>query len=317
MLSTIEHLLPTDFPVVTRLATDTVQANLGYLCNQQCLHCHVNAGPKRTELMSRETMARIFKFIEQHPVTTLDLTGGAPEMNPDFRWMVEKAVSKGLRVIDRCNLTILSEPGYEWLGDFLAEHSVEVVASLPCYLEDNVDRQRGKGVFDQSLLGLKQLNELGYGRGKHALNLVFNPQGTELVPDQAKLESDYRQFLKQQFDIDFDHLLTITNMPIQRFGSTLLSKGHFHSYLETLKGAYSPANLPKVMCRSLVSVDWEGYVYDCDFNQMLKLPVDGKKGIRIDQLNVDSLLAADIVTGKHCWACVAGAGSSCGGALSD
>jgi len=317
MLSTLEHLLPSQFPALTRHAMHTVQANLGYLCNQQCLHCHVNAGPKRTELMSRATMQAMLDFIDRAGIKTLDMTGGAPEMNPDFYWLVKQARARDMQIIDRCNLTILFEPGYEGLAEFLAEQRVDIVASLPCYLEENVDKQRGKGVFNKSINGLQRLNQLGYGSDL-PLNLVFNPQGPELPPPQVALEADYRRFLQNRFGIVFNHLLSLANMPIKRFGSMLLSKGLFHSYLDVLKSAHHADNLHTVMCRSLISIDYTGRVFDCDFNQMLDLPIEHEQaGLSIAEVELDTLQRIPIRTADHCWACTAGQGSSCGGALSD
>ncbi|MCP5427294.1 MAG: arsenosugar biosynthesis radical SAM protein ArsS [Chromatiaceae bacterium] len=321
MLDTAPLLQPTTFPAISRSKLQTLQVNLGYLCNQTCKHCHVNAGPNRTELMSRETIDQVIELLAAHKVSVLDLTGGAPELNPHFTYLVERARSLGVRVIDRCNLTILEEPGQERLAGFLAGQGVEVVASLPCYLKENVDNQRGKGVYDASIAGLKRLNRLGYGKAGSGLqlSLVYNPQGAALPPAQDLLEVDYKQRLWSDHGIAFNNLLTITNMPIARFGSTLLSKGQFESYMQLLKDAFRPANLGTVMCRSLVSIDWQGYVYDCDFNQMLDLPLGGAKE---GKKHVSDLIDADlnghnIRIGEHCYGCTAGQGSSCGGALAD
>jgi radical SAM/Cys-rich protein len=273
--------------------------------------------------MTDESLVLLHQVIDAHSVHTLDLTGGAPEMHPRFREIVIHARREGLRVIDRCNLTILSEPGYEDLADFLAQQRVEVSASLPCYSRGNVDKQRGDGVFDASIKGLKKLNALGYGidGSDLILNLVYNPQGPNLPPPQMQLETDYKVHLAEDFGIHFNHLLTITNQPIARFGSTLVSKGQFNSYMQLLRDSYRPENLEAVMCRSLVSVDWQGYLYDCDFNQMLELPLSDLIGrdrphLR-DLLNGQSLEGNRIVTRDHCYACTAGQGSSCTGALKD
>lgn len=316
MHSTVQLLQSTNFPAISRLKLETLQVNLGYLCNQSCTHCHVNAGPNRTELMGIEEIEGLVRLMDQGWVKTLDLTGGAPEMNPHFRFLVKAARQAGVRVIDRCNLTILSEPGYETLAAFLADQGVEVTASLPCYLEDNVDKQRGKGVFDASIAGLQKLNSLGYG-DKLVLNLVFNPQGPQLPPPQLALEDDYKRVLGDKFGIRFNSLLTITNMPISRFGSTLISKGTFNNYLNILKEAYRAENLETVMCRSLVSVDYQGYLYDCDFNQQLGLPIRDTQGLpmRLSALSQESLAAIPVIVGEHCYGCTAGQGSSCGGAL--
>lgn len=319
MLPVLPLLEKTLFPQILRGATRTLQVNLGYRCNQTCLHCHVNAGPNRREEMSAETVDEVIAFLAANPgVKTLDLTGGAPELNPHFRRLVIAARELGRSVIDRCNLTILSEPGMEGLGEFLAEQRVEIVASLPCYLEDNVDRQRGDGSFAASLAGLKQLNALGYGLDDEglSLSLVYNPQGASLPPDQGRLEADYRQHLRQHHGIEFTRLLALTNMPIQRFGSTLISRGEFHSYMQTLKSAYQTANLAGLMCRDLISVDWQGILYDCDFNQQLGLPLGASpKPVRLADLANGALPGKPVRVADHCYGCTAGQGSSCSGAL--
>ena len=317
MKDTFDHLVDTDFPQIKRSRLDTLQVNLGYQCNQQCLHCHVDASPRRTEIMSIETIKDILEFIRSRDIKALDLTGGAPEMNPHFTLLVEQAKKLGVHVIDRCNLTILLESGYEDTAKFLAENEVEVVASMPCYLEENVDAQRGKGVFSDSIEGLKLLNKFGYGiDNKLQLNLVFNPQGINLPPAQLPLEQNYKKELKQRFDISFNRLFTITNMPIKRFGSTLLSKGLFDEYMSVLKNSYSQENLSGVMCRTTLSVDWQGYVYDCDFNQMLDLPLGPDTlSTHINDLRQSDFKGRDIAIMDHCYGCTAGQGSSCGGAL--
>jgi radical SAM/Cys-rich protein len=309
-------LLNSDFPPIKRGRLQTLQLNLGYLCNLSCTHCHVNAGPKRTELMSRETMQIALDFADKYHIEHLDLTGGSPEMNPSFRWLVKQARQRGLHVMDRCNPTILVEPGYEDMAEFLAEQQTEVIASLPCYLEDNVDAQRGKGVFSASIGALQKLNSLGYGKPDSGLtlNLVFNPQGIALPPSQAQLEQAYRQFLGEHFALHFNNLFTITNMPIQRFGAVLLGKGQFGNYMNLLKQAYQPANLEQVMCRSLISVDWQGYVYDCDFNQMLAMPLSGIR-THLSQLFKNMPKNLSINVADHCYGCTAGQGSSCTGVL--
>ena len=321
MHDTLPLLNAMDFPALRRGQLEALQVNLTYRCNQRCLHCHVNAGPTRTESMSDATLAILHQVIDAHPVHTLDLTGGAPEMHPRFRQLVSHARREGLRVIDRCNLTILGEPGFADLAGFLAGEGVEITASLPCYARDNVDRQRGDGVFARSIAGLRQLNALGYGQADSGLilNLVYNPQGPSLPPPQAALEADYKAHLAEDFGIVFNHLLTITNQPIARFGSTLVSKGQFNAYLQLLRGSYRQENLAAVMCRSLVSVDWQGYLYDCDFNQMLGLPLEliGRQRAHLRDLQRAVLDGNPIVTRDHCFACTAGQGSSCGGALKD
>ncbi|TAM55890.1 MAG: radical SAM/Cys-rich domain protein [Paraburkholderia sp.] len=321
MHDTFPLLRETDFPRIRRRSLDCLQVNLGYRCNQTCVHCHVAAGPNRTEEMARDVVDLVIAVLVKRQVGTIDLTGGAPELNPQFRYLVGKARALGVRIIDRCNLTILEEPGQETLAAFLAENGVEVVASLPCYSAENVDRQRGDGVFETSIRALTRLNRLGYGDerdGGPALTLVYNPQGPSLPPAQRLLEADYRRILGERFGIRFTRLLTITNMPIQRFGSTLVSKGMFENYMNLLKDNYVAANLEKAMCRSLVSVDWQGYLYDCDFNQMLGLPLsrDGRKRAHVADLLADDFVDNVIRVADHCYGCTAGQGSSCSGALS-
>ncbi len=318
MLDPLPLLEQSDFPPLHRATVETLQVNLGYRCNQSCLHCHVNAGPRRTEQMDDETLALVLEVARARNISTLDLTGGAPELNPGFRRLVAGARELGIHVIDRCNLTILDEPGQEDLADFLASQQVEVVASLPCYLEENVDSQRGSGVFARSIAGLRRLNALGYGdkRNGLVLNLVYNPLGPYLPPSQQALEEDYRRILRQRYGIDFDNLFSITNMPIARFGSTLVSRGEFDDYLALLKQSFQPANLDAVMCRTLVSVDWRGRLYDCDFNQMLGRGISGPKGqLHLRDLLESDLSGAPIYVADHCYGCTAGQGSSCGGAL--
>ena len=322
MHATLPLLADTDFPPLRRRTVETLQVNLGYRCNQSCVHCHVNAGPTRKEEMTAETIDAVLAFVAASPdIHTLDLTGGAPELNREFRRLVVAARARGLRVIDRCNLTILEEAGFEDLADFLAAHRVEIVASLPCYLEDNVDRQRGKGVFDASVRALARLNRRGYGAPGSGLvlNLVYNPQGANLAPPQADLEAAYRVHLGDDFGIVFNELFTLANMPIQRFGSMLISKGLFNAYLRMLRDAHRDDNLAHVMCRSLVSVDWQGYLYDCDFNQQLGLPIgDGARPrLHITEATADALAGQPIRVAAHCYGCTAGQGSSCSGALGE
>lgn len=320
MLDTRPLLLATDFPVIRRDQLTILQLNLGYQCNLSCVHCHVNAGPSRKELMDLATIECVLAYVDKHQVKVLDLTGGAPEMNPHFRYLVTAARQRGVAVIDRCNLTILLEPGYEDLAQFLAQQQVIITASLPCYDQDNVEKQRGKGVYNSSIEALQRLNKLGYGRDETLqLNLVYNPVGASLPPPQLPLEADYKRELKSRFGIDFNQLFTITNMPISRFGSVLMAHGEFNRYMALLKNNFSDENLATVMCRNLLSVDWQGFVYDCDFNQMLDLPlaVLAKKVNKIhlaDLLN-DDLTGNEITIGDHCFGCTAGQGSSCGGAL--
>lgn len=318
MHDTLTLLEKTRFPSIHRARLDTLQVNLGYKCNQSCVHCHVNAGPNRTEMMDEATMALIPQVLAAREIGTLDLTGGAPELHEGFRDLVRTARHMNVRVIDRCNLTILFEPGQEGLADFLAAQRVEVVASMPCYLATNVDKQRGDGVFDLSIAALQQLNSLGYGHDDSGLllNLVYNPQGASLPPDQITLQTDYKRELLKHFGIVFNDLFALANMPIQRFGSTLVSKGTFDTYMDLLKDSYQAHNLPGVMCRSTVSVDWQGWLSDCDFNQQLGLPL-GTSGLKrhLRDLLTASLNDQPIRVAGHCFGCTAGQGSSCGGAL--
>lgn len=323
MRATLPLLESTDFPLVQRGLLETLQVNLGYKCNQRCLHCHVNAGPTRTEMMPRETLDLIVPVLKARNISKLDLTGGAPELHEDFRYLVSQARAAGVHVIDRCNLTILFEPGQEGLAEFLAQERVEVVASLPCYSLENVDAQRGEGVFDKSIAGLQKLNALGYGKPDSGLllNLVYNPQGASLPPSQEALQEDYKRELLKHFSIEFNQLYTITNMPIKRFGSTLIAKGEFETYMNLLKDNYTEENLKQVMCRNLVSVGWLGHLYDCDFNQQLDLPLSlNNQAAKKAQAHLRDLLQVNldnkaICVADHCFACTAGQGSSCGGAL--
>ncbi|QKS30257.1 MAG: hypothetical protein FAZ92_00806 [Accumulibacter sp.] len=322
MHATLPLLSITTFPAVARRSVEVLQVNLGYRCNQSCLHCHVNAGPQRREEMTAETVDAVLAFISASPeVRALDLTGGAPELNPHFRRLVVAGRQRGLRVIDRCNLTILEEPGHEDLADFLATHRIEVVASLPCYLEENVEQQRGKGSFAASIRGLQRLNALGYGVADSGLqlNLVFNPQGPTLPPPQAALATAYREQLGERFGIVFNQLFTLANMPIQRFGSVLVSRGQFNGYMQLLRAAHREENVAHIMCRNLLSVDWQGYLYDCDFNQQLGLPIGGRGSFRLHISDIDaaSLEGHAIRVAEHCYGCTAGQGSSCAGALGD
>ena len=319
MHATLPLLADTDFPSISRLKLETLQVNLGYRCNQSCVHCHVNAGPNRAEMMTRATVGVVLEFLAASGVKAIDVTGGAPELNSHFRELVTSARRLGAHVMDRCNLTVLNEPGQEDLAEFLAANSVEIVASLPCYLEDNVDRQRGKGVFTGSIVGLKRLNALGYGKpgSPLELSLVYNPQGASLPPAQPALEEAYRAHLGANFGVEFTRLYTLANMPIQRFGSTLVSKGQFHSYMQLLRSSHRDENIGAVMCRTLLSVDWQGNVFDCDFNQMLGIPlaVPGRRRVKLTDLVGRDLAGNPIAVADHCYGCTAGQGSSCGGAL--
>jgi radical SAM/Cys-rich protein len=318
MLDTLPLRNHSDFPPINRGKTEILQINIGLRCNQQCVHCHVNSNPKRTEKMDEATISAVCDYVKNSDVHTLDITGGAPELHPQFRELVIKVRKLNVKVIDRCNLTILSEPNQNDLAEFLAEQEVEIVASLPCYQKENVDKQRGKGVFELSIGGLQKLNLLGYGKPGSNLNLhlVYNPQGPELPPAQAPLEAAYKKTLMQDFGIEFNQLFAISNMPINRFGSTLVSKGTFHSYISLLKKSHDNDNLDNVMCRNMISVDWQGFVYDCDFNQMLGLNLMNlNKQLHISDLTNSSLEGDSITVLDHCYGCTAGQGSSCGGAL--
>ena len=319
MRRTLPLLQERGFPAIRRRKLECLQVNLGYRCNQSCVHCHVNAGPTRTEQMDAATLACVLDFLAVSRVATLDITGGAPELHPQFHILVAAARLLGAKVMDRCNLTIIEEPGYQDLPQFFASQQVEIIASLPCYTPELVDRQRGKGAYQRSISALKKLNALGYGADGSGLvlNLVYNPQGPSLPPPQAQLEADYKRELHARHGIRFNRLYTLANMPIERFGSMLLSKGQFAGYMKLLRDSYRAENLDAVMCRSLVSVDWQGYVYDCDFNQMLGLPlrIDGRPRVKLADLLGRDLDGNPITVRDHCFGCTAGQGSSCGGAL--
>ena len=312
----------TTFPALRRRSVSTLQVNLGYKCNQSCVHCHVAASPQRTEMMDADTVDLVIDTLKHTGAKTLDLTGGAPELNQYFRALVQEARGLGVKVIDRCNLTILFEPGQETLAQFLADNQVAITASLPCYSVENVDKQRGEGVFDDSIRALQLLNSLGYGDAGSPLelNLVYNPQGPVLPPNQQQLEADYKRVLGEKFGITFNHLFAIANMPIQRFGSTLISKGTFDGYMQTLRSAHKDENVDGVMCRDQLSIDYQGYVFDCDFNQMLGLATRAGGRPRTHLRDViaaaaDALVDGPIIVRDHCYGCTAGQGSSCGGAL--
>ena len=303
----------TNFPSIRRSCLKTIQVNLGYKCNQSCLHCHVNAGPKRREMMDKKTIDNVIDFAINNNIERVDLTGGAPEINKYFKYMVKELRQHDIHIIDRCNLTILNEDGMEDLPSFFVKHKIEIIASLPCYIKKNVDRQRGKGVFDESINILRLLNDIGYGMKKDLiLNLVYNPQGPVLPPSQITLEKEYKSYLRKSFNIEFNNLFTITNMPINRFGSTLVSQGKFNSYMKLLKSSFSEKAKENVMCKELISIDYNGNVFDCDFNQMLKMNLSGKQ-THITRMSKKYLHNREISTGDHCYACTAGSGSSCGG----
>ena len=298
-------------------AVETLQVNVGKLCNQACKHCHVDASPARTEVMTRETAEKVLEAVRRFRIPTLDITGGAPELNPNFRRLVAEARRAGAHVMVRHNLTVMFEPGQEDLPEFFREHGVEVVSSLPYFLEQQTDAQRGRGVFDKSVEALKRLNAVGYGRdgGALKLNLVYNPVGAYLPPAQDAIEKDFRRELLARHGLTFDRLYTITNMPIKRFLEYLRPSGNEERYMRKLVEAFNPATVEGLMCRTLVSVDWTGRLYDCDFNQMLGLGVAHGLPQTIDDFDPVRLAARRIVTGEHCFGCTAGAGSSCGGAV--
>ena len=312
------HLARAGHPLLWRGQVSTLQLNIGLKCDLACHHCHVAAGPKRTEMLDRRGVERVLELLERSPgVELLDVTGGAPELNPHFRPLVEGARALGRRVIDRCNLTVLHQPGQENTAEFLADLGVEIVASLPCYTAENLERQRGRGVFAKSIESLQRLNDLGYGRpgSPLVLDLVYNPLGPSLPPPQAELEVRYRSELRKLFGIEFRRLLTITNMPIRRFAHELERDGQLDAYLGLLVNHFNPETLPGLMCRSLVSVGWDGKIYDCDFNQMLELPMPGPVRTLWDLDDLKELEGQPIATASHCFGCTAGAGSSCGGAI--
>ncbi|MHB9008361.1 MAG: arsenosugar biosynthesis radical SAM (seleno)protein ArsS [Limisphaerales bacterium] len=292
----------------------TLQINVGRKCNQTCRHCHVDAAPWRTEMMSAETARRVGDWIEVHRPQVVDITGGAPELSEHFRYLIETARACGCHVIDRSNLTIIETPSYAWLPEFLSAHEVEVVASLPCYLEENVNAQRGDGVFEKSIRALKTLNAVGYG-SRLPLNLVYNPLGPKLPPAQAELEANYKRELQQRFGVEFTSLFTITNQPIARFAADLRSHGKWDEYLELLANSFNPATVEGLMCRSTLSVGWRGEIYDCDFNQMLAMQMRNGQPLHLWDVTPATIEGWNIQTGVHCLACTAGSGSSCSGAL--
>ncbi len=306
--------------VLTKRAVEVLQVNMGRYCNQACIHCHVEAGPTRKEMMSRETVDVVLRFFATTQIPTLDITGGAPELHSDFDYLVESAAGVGRHVMDRCNLTVIFEPGKDYLPEFFRRHHVEVVCSLPCYSEENVDRQRGKGTFELSIRALQLFNQLGYGQpgSDLILNLVYNPVAPHLPPPQEKLQQDYKRILNERFGIEFNHLYCLTNMPITRYAMNLKLRGEYHRYMRLLESNFNAATVEQLMCRNLISVGWQGTIYDCDFNQMLELPVRDANGNALNIASLDSvepILRRNITVGDHCYACTAGAGSSCGGAL--
>ncbi len=303
---------------VKRGRTEVLQLNVGKLCNLTCIHCHVNAGPKRKEIITRDTIDRILKWVANTDIDTVDLTGGAPEMVPEFRYLVERLreMPQVKTILDRCNLTILLEPGYEWVADFFVAHRLKIVASMPCYEPENVNAQRGHGVFDASIQALQLLNRLGYGRQEDlTLDLVYNPNGPFLPPDQAELESDYKRELKNNFGIDFHRLYTITNMPIARFASWLKRNGKLDTYMQLLMESFNPASVDGLMCRNTLSIGWRGEVYDCDFNQQLGMQWKDDSPLFLWDIDPNRLEDRPVLLGNHCFGCTAGYGSSCSGAL--
>lgn len=302
-----------------RRAVDVLQVNLGRYCNLACIHCHVESGPTRTEMMSRDNVDAVLRFLAASKIPTLDITGGAPELHDDFDYLVAAARGLGRQVMDRCNLTVIFEPGKDYLPEFFYRHQVELVCSLPCYSIENVDRQRGKGTFDGSIRALRILNQIGYGHLDSGLilNLVYNPVGPHLPPPQDKLEIDYKRILKEEFGIVFNHLFCLTNMPITRYATHLKLRHEYDAYMSLLEQNFNAATLDQVMCRNLISIGWDGSVYDCDFNQMLELPLtdDGGERLHIASLTMEQLRDSAITVGNHCYACSAGSGSSCGGTL--
>ncbi|MEJ7591748.1 MAG: arsenosugar biosynthesis radical SAM (seleno)protein ArsS [Planctomycetaceae bacterium] len=295
----------------------SLQVNVGKLCNQTCRHCHVDAGPDRRELMTKDTFLHCLRLLSESTIETVDITGGAPEMNPLFEWFVTEVRQLGRHVIDRCNLTILTAPGFTHLPQFLADHQVEVIASLPCYLEENCNAQRGDGVFQKSIEALKLLNGLGYGlqNSELQLSLVYNPVGPSLPPNQQKLEQSYRDQLLPRFGIEFNHLYTITNMPISRFLDDLLQTGRYDEYMTLLVNSFNRDSVEGLMCRSTISIDWQGNLFDCDFNQMLNLPLSDFLPRHISHVQIADIENRPIAIGRHCYGCTAGAGSSCTGSL--
>lgn len=304
---------------LTRRSIDALQVNLGKYCNQACIHCHVEAGPARAEMMSRHTVDAVLRFLSRTAIAALDITGGAPELHPNFDYLVESAARLGRHIMDRCNLTVIFEPGKDYLPEFFRRHQVELICSLPCYEPENVDRQRGKGTFDLSIRALQILNKIGYGAGDTGLtlNLVYNPVEPHLPPAQEKLEEEYRKKLAANFGITFNHLYCLANVPITRYAMHLKLRGAYDTYTKLLADNFNAATLERVMCRNLVSVGWDGAIYDCDFNQMLHLPIRDATGtaLHIDALDPEQLVGEKITVDDHCYACTAGCGSSCGGSL--
>ena len=317
-VNTFDRVLSEEGLALRRTFPEVLQINVGKICNLTCIHCHVNAGPRRKEIMTRETVEAILGWLDGPGgmIGTVDLTGGAPEMIPDFYYFVSELRKRGRHVMDRCNLTILLESGYENLAGFLCEHEVEIVASMPCYEPENVEQQRGEGVFDASIEALQLLNRLGYGREDSLpLHLVYNPNGAFLPGNQPELEAAYKEQLRAVFGIEFGRLYTITNLPIARFASWLRHNDEYERYMDVLREAFNPSAVEGLMCRNTISVGWQGEVYDCDFNQQLGLQLSNGQPLFLWDLDLAEFAELEILTAEHCFGCTAGAGSSCGGAL--
>lgn len=320
-LNKFDKQIETTGKTLNRLAPEILQINVGKLCNLTCSHCHVNAGPNRKEIITGETIDKILPWFEKSNIPTLDMTGGTPEMIPDFKRLVKavRSYDKPRKIIDRLNATIISEPEYEWVPDFLADNKIEIVASMPCYTPDNVNEQRGDGVFDRSITAFQKLNELGYGKDPElVLNFVYNPIGPKLPPEQKELENDYKVAMKDNFGIEFNDLFCITNMPISRYASYLKRHNQLEEYQQLLINSFNPGTVDSLMCRNTINISWEGDVFDCDFNQMLGLTLAEatNKNLKVWDINLDSFQEIPIRTADHCFACTAGSGSSCGGSLS-
>lgn len=320
-MNTFDQYLDESHVTLERDTPEILQLNVGKLCNLTCVHCHVGAGPNRKEIITRETIDKVLDWFEATDISTLDLTGGTPEMIPDFQYLIERVRSfdRPITILDRLNATIIEEAGYEWVPQFLADNEVQIIASMPCYEPKNVESQRGNGVFDSSIRAFKKLNQLGYGMAdsKLQLNFVYNPNGAFLPPAADELESDYKEAMLQNFDIHFNDLYVLTNLPISRFASYLKRQGEYESYMILLKDAFNAETVKHVMCRNTISVSWLGTVYDCDFNQMLEMDHQNADGnpLKLWDLDLETFRKSPIHTGNHCFGCTAGSGSSCGGTL--
>jgi len=312
-----DHIQANDYPILKPTKIEMFQINIGKLCNQTCSHCHVDAGPDRKENMTRKTLETCLDILSQHDIPMVDITGGAPEMNPHFRWFVEECSKLGKQVIDRCNLTIIvANKKYHDLPEFFAKHKVQVVSSLPYFSKSRTDSQRGDGVFEDSIKALKMLNEVGYGKEGSGLelNLVYNPSGAFLPAAQETLQAEFKRQLERKYNIVFNQLFAITNLPVSRFLDYLIESGNYEEYMTSLVDAFNPATIDGLMCRNTISVSWDGYMYDCDFNQMLDLKLKGEAK-HIDDFNLEELEGRNIIVDQHCYGCTAGSGSSCGGEI--